>query len=140
MRRGGVQAEVLASLSLVMVAATTLLAAFFFKTHSVQVERIQGVLGRALAAEARAPSFSVEAVSPGIDWWTLRPGDRPREKTRGAGAIDSASLALAQEALESGRPLLSAGAPWEPIRFATPLPRSGQITLGCFGVVKNQQA
>jgi signal transduction histidine kinase len=129
MRRRGVQAEVLASLSLVMVAATALLAAFFFKTHSVQVERIQGLLGRALAAEARAPTFSVEAVSPDIHWWTLRSGDRPREKTRRAGAIDSASLTLAEEAMESGRPLLSAGAPWEPIRFAMVVAPSGEVAV-----------
>ena len=77
MRAGrGVQAEVVASLAIIMVTATALLTAFLFRTQAAQVEAVQGLIGQALLAEARSPTYAVGMTTPGVEWWTLDPDGR----------------------------------------------------------------
>ncbi|MCZ6464742.1 MAG: HAMP domain-containing protein, partial [Proteobacteria bacterium] len=126
-RRRGVQAEVLLSLAVVMVTATALLSAFFFKTHAAQLDRLRGFVGRALIAEVQAPGFFFDAGTPGARWWIVTPDGVARAKTPDAGPIDDALLALAAEVRKEGRALLQTGAPWEPIRFASRFGSAGQV-------------
>jgi hypothetical protein len=53
-------------------------------------------------------------------WWVLEARGRAFERSEAAGAIDAESRAVALEARALGRPLLRAGRPWQPIRFAAP--------------------
>lgn len=126
----GVQAEVLASLALVMLTATALLSAFFLKTNTAQIDQLQGLLGRALVAEARSPTFVMDQVSPEVRWWTVRVGEGARAKGRidDRATLDSDGLALAEAARRRDEPLLDTGVPWEPIRFAVELPQ-GQVAV-----------
>lgn len=118
---GGAQSEVVVSLAIIMVTATTLLTAFFLRTHAIQIERIQGLLGRALLAEARSAAFALGVVSDGAEWWTLSPSGQLTQRSDHAEEIDAASLELAQEARTLGTSVLRSGAPWESIRFAVPI-------------------
>jgi two-component system NtrC family sensor kinase len=127
--RRGIQAEILVSLAVVMVTATGLLSAFFFKTHAAQIDRLRDAVGRALIAEVRSPTFSFSPGSEGATWWTVSPDGAVRAKTPGAGALDAAGLALAQQAREVGAPLLETGAPWQPIRFAARSGSAGAVAV-----------
>jgi C4-dicarboxylate-specific signal transduction histidine kinase len=104
-----------------MVTATALLAGFFLKTHTAQVERLRGPLGSALAAEVRSPTFQLDLQTSPFQWWLLSSDSAVRDRSPGAGRLDAESLALAVEVREGGIPLLQPGAPWEPIRFAAVL-------------------
>jgi len=128
-RRGGVQAEVLASLALVMLTATALLAAFLLRTHAAQIERIQGLLGAALLAEASAPAFGIESAPHGLDWWSVEAGGGIRKASPGAGPLDAEGRRLAAEALAARDALLRTGPPWEAIRFAVPVGSGGQVAV-----------
>ena len=127
--RRGVQAEVLLSLAVVMVTATALLAAFFFKTHAAQVDRLRGLVGRALIAEVRSPHFALESGAAGTRWWIVSPNQAARPRDAHAGPIDAPSAALALEASRSSEPLLQTGAPWEPIRFASRFGSAGEVAV-----------
>jgi C4-dicarboxylate-specific signal transduction histidine kinase len=126
---GGAQSEVVVSLAIIMVTATTLLTAFFLRTHALQVESMQVLLGRALLAEARAPTFSVGLVSEGVDWWTISKAGVVRPIGAIVSDIDPESIELAEEVLERGTPVLRSGAPWQAVRFAVALSEDGPVAV-----------
>lgn len=124
--RRGVQVEITVSLAVVMVTATGLLAAFFIATHAAQTERLQPLLGRALADEARRLSLVQRVIGPGASWFIVLPGGQSRSlhlPTDWATdpVVDAESLELAEASRRARRPLLRAGVPWQPIRFAAPV-------------------
>ncbi len=125
----GLHAEILSSLAIIMLTATALLTAFFFRTHAAQVESLQELLGRALLAEARAPTFAVGAVSSGVDWWTVSESGQTAERSDGAGPIDEESRSLAREARRARGSILRSGAPWDPIRFAASTATAGDVAV-----------
>jgi len=127
--RRGIVGEVLVSLAVVMVTATGLLASFFIQSHASQIERLRGLLGRALVAEARGPLIAQGIASHGLRWWWVLPNDEVVEKTEGAGTLDEAGRHLAAEARVSGHPLLRAGPPWEPVRFALRVSPGGDVLV-----------
>jgi signal transduction histidine kinase len=114
----GLQAEVVLSLALVMLAATTLLAAALLHGNET---RWRDLLGRSLLAEARTQPAPELALVAGTLWWELRRDGSPVAAWGGGEAFDAESRALAEEARRRGEPLLRPGAVWEPIRFAAPL-------------------
>ncbi len=117
------------SLALIMFTATGVLAAFFLKTHTAQIERLQGLLGRALTVEARTSTLGISRTAPGVRWWTVSERGAVRERSPEAGAIDPEGIALARTAREEAAPVLQAGLPWEPIRFAAPLEKSAVVAV-----------
>ncbi len=129
-RELGIQTEVLLSLAVVMVTATSLLAAFLLETHASQAERWSPLLGRHLAREARSARAGYEGGMSGARWYIVSAG-RAREVRRGQAELDPAGFALASEAGRTGKPLLQAGRPWEPIRFAMPVdgPTQGEVAV-----------
>jgi signal transduction histidine kinase len=129
MRRPGIVGEVLASLAVVMVTASGILTAFFLKTHANQVERLRGLIGRALVAEAQGPLFSGDDLASELRWWVVLPSGDVLEKSTGAGSIDEEGRALSREARQEGEPLLRTGPPWDPIRFALRVSPAGDVVV-----------
>ncbi|MGH0037793.1 MAG: sensor histidine kinase [Myxococcota bacterium] len=128
-RRVGIVGEVLASLAVVMLTATGLLTAFFLKSHANQVDRLRGLIGRALVAEAQGPLLAEGQLSKDLRWWLVLPSGDVIEKTTGAGPIDDPGEALSGEARQTGEPLLRSGPPWEPIRFALRVSPAGDVVV-----------
>jgi signal transduction histidine kinase len=119
-RRRGLQAEVLVSLAVVMVTATAVLGALLVKTHEANVRQLQQLAARSLLEDARSALPVASAPMTELRWWTLESDGRARPRGGHADPVDPASKALAREARERARPLLRAGPPWEPVRFAVP--------------------
>jgi len=113
--RGGLLAEVIASLALVMLAATLVVALLLFQHGEA---RLRDVLGHALRAEARVLPVPTQSLVPGTEWWRVDASGAVR-----SGAperFDAALGEVAAAARARQATLLQPGAPWEPIRFATP--------------------
>jgi signal transduction histidine kinase len=117
----GLLAEVVASLALVMLAATVVVVVVLFQHGET---RLRDVLGRALVAESRsAATGSAAPLLAGTVWWQL---DAAGAVRRGdAARLDEETRALAAAARGARGPLLQPGAPWEPIRFAALRPDGG---------------
>ncbi len=112
------QTEVVLSLVLVMLAATTLLAAALLHGHET---RWRDLLGRGLLAEAQAPPAPERALIAGTQWWEVRRDGSARAAWGGGDEIDDETLRLTQQARTRAEPLLRPGAAWHPIRFAAPV-------------------
>jgi signal transduction histidine kinase len=133
----GAQAEILVSLALTMLAATGILAALLFETQSTQIERLQGLIGRALHRESQAATFEVLGGSRGILWWRVEANGEIIGVGGNSQVIESAELELAETAGRQDIALIRSGRPWEPIRFAAPFDpdreagekRSGAVAL-----------
>jgi signal transduction histidine kinase len=123
-RRSGLQAEIVASLALVMLLATALLAAVLAASHEA---RLRDLLGRALLAEAQAREPGLALAVPDTDWWRIGAGGAATPLRVLGGPIDGETRALAERARMERRPLLRPGAVWESIRFATPLDAQGTV-------------
>lgn len=125
----GVQFEVLVSLTVVMVAATAVLAAFMMRTHMSQIETLRDVIGRALLIETEAPTFPLLGGAEGVEWWRSD-GDAFRPLGGHTGVPTAALLDLAQTARREGTAVVGVGSPWEPLRFAAPLGATNDVALG----------
>jgi len=121
--------ELLAHLAVVMVAATGLLAVVLVANHET---RSGELLGRALAAEARAPGPLAAPLVAGTRWWTVAPDGTAVERGA-AGAephpIDAQTRALAAEARVAGASLLRVGGDGDAVRFALPLDAAGRVAV-----------
>jgi len=117
--RGGLLAEVVTSLGLVMLAATVVLAYLLLQHNEA---RLRDLLGRALVAEARAMPDQDRALVPGTAWWRIGANGGAESIGDTQERIDATTERLAADARERGASLLRPGAPWEAIRFATPGP------------------
>ncbi len=131
-RGGGLRTEVVISLAIVMVTATTLLSAFLLRSHAEQISRLRPLVARGLIDEARSPRFMLGGVSDGVDWWSVSPGGQVSERSAGAGLIDPSLVRLAEDARTRNRSVLQSGAPWEPIEIALPVGvgPSGPVAVG----------
>ncbi len=118
------QTEVVLSLALVMLAATTLLAAALLHGHET---RWRDLLGRGLLAEAQAPPAPESALVVGTEWWEVRRDGTVRAAWSNGDPIDDETRALAEQARERGEPLLQPGAVWRAIRFAAPVGPDGVV-------------
>jgi C4-dicarboxylate-specific signal transduction histidine kinase len=121
MRVRGVQAEILASLALVMATAVFLLAAFFFEAQARHLEHLVPLLGKALAVESQGAAVAYGDSVATATWYRLLPETAPQPHAVTGESLAPSGLALAAEARRSGGPLLRTGRPWEPIWFATPV-------------------
>jgi signal transduction histidine kinase len=119
------------SLALVMLTATALLAVFLLEAQTSQTGRLSPLLGRHLAQEARTIRLGYPTGESGASWFIVSPGQEADPVTRGGVELDALGFELAAEALQTGRPLLRSGRPWEAIRFAAPLEGStkGEVAV-----------
>ena len=123
----GLQAEVLLSLALVMVAATTLLAA-------VLVQRTRVALAR--PGRPRPPGGGVAQPPPeraligGTGWWSCG-GTAPRGAWGGGEALDAESRALAEEARVRRSRCCGPGRPGSRSASRRRSPRAGWRWRGC---------
>lgn len=120
-QRRGLQAEILASFSLVMVTATAVLGVMLVRTHERQAELLQRLAVRALFEDAGRPLPLTAAATPELHWWSIPDGGRARAHGSHAESLDPETLALADIARSEGRAVMRAGRPWEPLHFASPL-------------------
>jgi len=124
--RRGLQTEVLLGLCLVMATATGVLAAVGLRIQEAQLGELRALAARSLVEEARRPP-GVTPGPPGSEWWLEAP-DGSVVARGAAGAFPAAARELARAARREGRPLLRAGAPWDPLLFAAPTAR-GEVSV-----------
>lgn len=117
------------SLALVMLTATGLLAAVFLEINHARVETLHGLLGRGFVSAARDPAFEHRPIEGGL-WWRVDEAGRVTGLNASADRIDPETRALAREVLDLGEPLVQSGAPWAPLRFATPRPWAEGAIVG----------
>ncbi|MBW2422131.1 MAG: HAMP domain-containing protein [Deltaproteobacteria bacterium] len=125
-RGRGVQAEILVSLAFAMLAATALLAALLLEIQSVQLARLQGLIGRSLHHEIESPTFEILGGSSNALWWRIAPDGDVRGIGGNAEAILDRELELARAARREDTALIRSGRPWEGISFAAPLGKQGE--------------
>jgi len=122
---GGVRAEVVVSLAIIMVTATALLSGFLLWSHSEQLARLRPLVARGMIEEARSPRFVLGATTEGVDWWSVAANGQVSEKSADAGLMTDGLHELADEARARGASVVRSGAPWDAIEFALPLGLSG---------------
>lgn len=122
----GLQAEVLVSLSIVMLTATGILGIVLEATHERHVHQLRELAARSLVAEARSP---LDPTVPGAHWWQVEASGSVRPRGGHAVPIDPPSRALAGESRARGAVLLRAGRVWQPIRIAVPLGAGGTVAV-----------
>ena len=129
--RRGVQAEVLLSLALVMVTGTALLAAFFIEISHARIEALHGLLGNGFVVEAESQTRGYPLhLSEGGVWWRIDHEGRVFGLNASTNLLDSNTRSLAEQSLEAGETLVESGAPWSPIRFASPDADGGSVVTG----------
>ena len=117
-----------------MVTATAVLGGLLVETHEANVRQLQRLAARSLLEEARA---ELPAVAPEVRrWWIVDDEGRARPRGGHAEPIDAGSRALASQARERGAPLLQAGRPWEPVRFAAPEERGVFVDPAAAGGIR----
>ena len=124
----GVQGEILLSLALVMVTGTALVAAIFLEVNRARIDQIHELLGRGFASETRSPGFVFDPWE-GASWWRIGVDGRVSGLNRSAAALDPATRSLGETAGSRMRTQVETGAPWSPIRFATPDPGRGGVIV-----------
>lgn len=127
--RQGVQAEILISLALVMATGSALLAAVLTQIHRERIESVHALLGRGFVASARQGIVDFDQADAG-QWWTIDARGAVRGVNAPSNALDERTRALAREALAKGEPLVESGAPWAPIRFASPEVARASVSAG----------
>ena len=132
-RRSGLQAEVLASLAVVMVLASVVLGVVVVRMgvthHETREARLRAHLTRSLAVAVRDLDRAATLLGVDAAIWTVSPGGSVQQRGVRIEPIDPESLALAAEAREAGSTLFRFGPADAPIRFAAPLDPGGQIAV-----------
>ncbi len=121
----GLMAEILGGLSLVMIAATALLATVLAMHYEAQQ---RDLLARALGVEAAAPAGGPSLASDAV-WWQVTPGEAAVGRGAGTPPIDAESLRIAAAAGEAGSAILQAGSPWGEVRFAVPVAGGRRVAV-----------
>jgi len=128
-RRRGLQSDVLVSLSVVMLMATTVVGAVLVKTHEAHVSQIRLLAARSLVEEARWPRGDGRESAPGIRWWVVEPTERWAPRGPHSQPLPLGGVELAAEVRERGSPLLRAGPPWEAVLFAAAVGSEGAVAV-----------
>ncbi len=125
-RPRGIQAELLASLGVVMVLSSAVLGAVLLVHHERSMREL---VARALVAESHAAAPALQPFVPGTRWWIVTAEGRIEPRTPRPGPIDAEARALADRAREGGRALLQPGPFWDAIRIAVPQGRAGRVAV-----------
>ena len=128
MQRGrGLQAEVLASLALVMLTAAVVVVGLVVQAHRTQIATLERLAARTLQADAGRPHPLTAAAVPELRWWRVAPGGGVQPIGGHGDVLDADSLTLARAAGDAGRALVKTALPWEATRFAAPL--AGEVRV-----------
>lgn len=127
--RQGVQAELLLSLALIMFTATALLLVTFLEIHRSRTESLHPLLARGFVTESQRDDFFSRGFEGG-SWWRLNREGRLIVSSDGASPLDEESRRLARDAFDRSSPHVQSGAPWAPIRFASPAPDGRSVLVG----------
>lgn len=124
-RRRGLMAEILGGLTLVMIAATAVLAVMLSRHHE---EEQRELLARALSLEALSVGPPRALVSD-LVWWRVGRDGRAMPWGAHGASLDPDSRTIALRALEVGAPLLSGGTIFGDVRFAMPIARGAEAAV-----------
>jgi signal transduction histidine kinase len=125
----GLQAEVLASLAIVMLTATGMLGIVLIKDHEAHVERLRDLAVRGLVAEAHSPLGPLRNRSDGARWWMIE-ADGTQQIHAGDGAAPGSDTRwLVENARRLGEPVVASGTLWDPIEIAVPVDETGRVAL-----------
>jgi signal transduction histidine kinase len=127
--RQGVQAEVLLSLALIMFTATALLLVIFLETNHARIDALHPILARGFLVDSRTLPPEIRGIESGR-WWHI---DSTGDVSGLAGTdepLDQGTRALGEQALSAGSAHVQSGAPWTPIRLATPDPSGDGVLVG----------
>jgi signal transduction histidine kinase len=124
--RAGLRSELVVQLGLLMTLAVIVLVATLSWAHE---RALAQVVGRALAAEARAADSIGARVDPGTDWWIVQPDGSAAARGPVSAPLDARTRDLAQRAREADGAVVDGGAPWEPIRFAMGIDAAGRVAV-----------
>ncbi len=127
--RRGLQAEILVSLAVLMITATTVLGVLLARSQQASGHRLHQLAARALFDDLVASNPVLGRSMPDLLWWTVDPAGDAVPRNGHAETIDDESRALAAEARDQNRALLKTGLPWTPLRFAAPVPGEGFVAV-----------
>jgi signal transduction histidine kinase len=127
--RQGVQAEVLLSLALIMFTATALLLVIFIETNHARIDALHPVLARGFLVDSRTLPLEFRGIEGGA-WWHVDAKGDVSNLGAGAAEIDEDSLWLGREAMSASSAHVQSGAPWAPIRLASPAPDGDGVLVG----------
>jgi len=121
-RARSLQSEILISMVLLLVAATTLLSftlvSYLLRQQQAQVEQFLDLLGPILYEEAVHPGSKVSSISSNIEWWDLSASGEGKARLGTARELSTDAQALVAEARTRRTMLFRSGYPWEPIWYA----------------------
>jgi C4-dicarboxylate-specific signal transduction histidine kinase len=135
----GLQAEILASLALVMLTATGMLGIVLIKDHEAHVDRLRDLAVRGLVAEAHSPLGPRRNRSDGARWWMIEANGTQRIHSGDARAPGSGTRRLVEDARRAGEPVVASGTLWDPIQIAIPLAGEGRVALAELPAGMSQQ-
>ncbi len=124
-RRAGLQAEVVASLALIMLGSVGVLGLVL---SSFDEARFHTLLTRSLQTEAKTLGSWVAPVFPGTTWWKLAEDGSVRGFGDAPGRLDPASRAIAARARRDAVAILQVGRGETPLYFAVPV-SGGEIAV-----------
>jgi len=127
--RRGLQAEILVSLAVLMITATTVLGVLLSRSQQANGHRLYQLAARALIDDLDASNPTLGRSMPELLWWAVDSVGVAVPRNGHAEKIDDESRALAAEARDQNRALLRTGSPWTSLRFAAPVPGEGFVAV-----------
>jgi signal transduction histidine kinase len=132
-RRAGLQAEVLASLAIVMILASVVLGAVLVRVlanhYEARETQLRKPLARVLSIATRDPQRGAALLGVDVNVWTVSRNGTARARSVQPQPIDAESLELAEEARAAAAALFHLAANGEPIRFAAPLDAGEDVVV-----------
>ncbi len=120
--RRGLQAEILVSLAVLMITATTVLGVLLSRSQQANGHRLYQLAARALIDDLDASNPTLGRSMPELLWWAVDSVGVAVPRNGHAEKIDDESRALAAEARDQNRALLRTGSPWTSLPLCRPRP------------------
>ena len=120
-RSQGLQTEILLSLLVVMVTATSVLCVAWIQTHFAYTRQLREFTSLGFAESARRSVAVIPPGPPGTRWWTVSEDGTGRPRGDHGTPMDGIAKDLASIARERRTSVLRTGPPWSAIRLAAPV-------------------
>ncbi len=132
-RARSLQSEILISMVLLLVAATTILSfilvSYLLRQQQAQVVQFLDLLGPVLYEEAVHPGSKVSSISLNVEWWDVPASGEGKARLGTVGELDADAQVLVGEARTRRTMLFRSGYSWEPIWFAASTSDQGHVVV-----------